>query len=403
MEKNEQTFAGVRVLEFTTVAAGPLIGTYLSFYGAEVIHVEAERRPDTSRYLPPAIKDNPNWGYVFASVNTNKYGITLDITTSQGRELAKKIVAEWADVVIENFTPGVIKRNGLGYEELKKVNKNLIMLSTCNLGQTGPYATHPGMGSHLHHLAGFSHLTGWPDRAPVMLFGPYIDYIAVTMATCALLSALDYRRHTGKGQYIDISQLESGLQFMIPVLLEYGVNGREMTRVANQCHYAAPHGAFPCRGDDRWCIIAVFTDTEWQRLCVVIGQPGLSKHPDFLTLNARKQHESELDNLISQWTATLDAEEVMERLQEAGVEAAVVKGKDLFEDSGYVDSVYKELEHPEAGKYLTRVLPFTLSKTPQQVKKPFPANLGEDNHYFYTKILGLQEKAYQSLKETGII
>lgn len=403
MEKNEQPFAGVRILEFATVAAGPLIGTYLSFYGAEVIHVEAKRRPDTSRYLPPALKDKPGWGYVFASVNTNKYGITLDFTTPQGSALAQRIVAEWANVVIENFTPGVLKKNGLGYEELKKVNPEIIMISSCNLGQTGPYATHPGYGSHLSHLAGFGHLTGWPDRSPVMLYGPYIDYISVAFGTSSLLAALDYRRHTGKGQYIDISQLETGLQFLIPVLLEYEVNGREMGRVANQCHYAAPHSAYPCSGEDRWCIIAVYTDEEWESLCQVMGKPEWSGRPEFATLQARKQHEAELDKLISGWTASLSAEEVMEGLQKAGVEAAVVKEKELIDEPYFLDSLWRELEHPEAGKYLTRILPFTLSKTPQQVRKPFPANLGEDNHYVYTKILGLPEEEYKGLQQNGII
>jgi len=198
MTQVEMPFSGTRIVEFATVAAGPLVSTYLSFFGAEAIHVEAKRRPDTCRYFPPAIKGKPGWGYIFASINTNKYGITLDITRPEGSALAKRIVAEWADVVIENFTPGVLKRNGLGYEDFRKVRPEVIMLSTCNLGQTGPYATHPGMGSHLSHLAGFGHLTGWPDRSPVMLYGPYIDYISVSFATCSLLAALDYRRHTGK-------------------------------------------------------------------------------------------------------------------------------------------------------------------------------------------------------------
>ncbi len=403
MAKIEQPFAGIRILEFATVAAGPLIGEYLSLYGAEAIHVEAKRRPDTCRYLPPAIKNKPGWSYVFSGNNTNKYGITLDITTPRGRELAQKMVAEWANVVIENFTPGVMKRNGLGYEELKKIKPDLIMLSSCNLGQTGPHATHPGYGSHLSHLAGFGHLTGWPDRAPVMPFGPYIDFISVSLATCCLLSALDYQRHTGKGQYIDISQLETGLQFLIPVLLEYEVNGRETARSGNQCNYAAPHGAYPCLGQDRWCTIAVYTDEEWERLCQVMGEPEWCKRREFTTLLGRKQHEEQLDKLISEWTASLNAEEVMERLQKAGVEAAVVKGKDLFDESHIVQSWWRELEHPDAGKYITRMLPFSLSKVPQQTKKPFPANLGEDNQYVYTKILGLSEEECENLQKDGII
>jgi benzylsuccinate CoA-transferase BbsF subunit len=236
-----------------------------------------------------------------------------------------------------------------------------------------------------------------------MLYGPYIDYIAATIGTCSLLAALDYRRHTGKGQYIDISQLEAGLQFLIPVLLEYAVNGREMGRVGNQCHHAAPHGVYPCRGEDRWCIIAVYTDEEWKRLCQVMGEPKWSKRREFRTLHTRKQHEGELDKLIAEWTASLSGDEVMRRLQGAGVEAAVVQEKELFDNPHFAHSLWREVEHPEAGKYLTRILPFTLSKTPQQVRKPFPANLGEDNHYVYTEILGLPEEEYQSLQKNGVI
>jgi benzylsuccinate CoA-transferase BbsF subunit len=260
------------------------------------------------------------------------------------------------------------------------------------------------MGSHLSHLAGFGHLTGWPDRPPVMLYGPYIDYISVSFATCSLLAALDYRRHTGKGQYIDIAQLETGLQFLVPVLLDYGVNGREMARNGNRNHYAAPHGAYPCRGEDRWCIIAVFTDEEWKSLCKVMEKPEWIERDEFSTLQARKKHEDELDRLIAEWTVSLTAEEVMESLQNAGVEAAVVKdSRDQFEDPHLQNALWRELEHPEAGQYPTRILPFTLSELPQEIKKPFPANLGEDNHHVYTKILGLSENEYQSLKKDGII
>jgi len=167
-------FEDVNILEFGQIVAGPLISTYMADYGAEVVHIESHKRPDQYRLYPP-FKDNKpgiNRGLDFAIYSHNKYGITLNLRHPKGIEVAKRILKKWANVVTENFTPGVMKRLGLDYEELRKIKPDIIMLSSCNLGQTGPYATHPGMGSHLTHLSGFTHLSGWPDRDPLILYGP---------------------------------------------------------------------------------------------------------------------------------------------------------------------------------------------------------------------------------------
>lgn len=402
--KNKGIFEGVKILEFGQIVAGPLISTYLADYGAEVIHIESHTRIDQYRLYPP-FKDNKvgiNRGFDFAIYSHNKYGVTLNLRHPRGPEVAKRIVKNWANVVTENFTPGVMKRQGLGYEELKKIKPDIIMLSSCNLGQTGPHAMHPGMGSHLTHLSGFTHLSGWADRDPLILYGPYIDFIGVVYGTIGLVSALEYRRQTGKGQFIDVAQFEAGIQFMVPTLLDYVVNDRIQGRNGNHCDYAAPHGAYPCRGEDRWCAIAVFTDEEWRNLCDVMGEPDWAKDPKFITLLGRKRNEEELDGRISDWTSKLDAEEVMRKLQSVGVEAAVIQdAKEMYADPHLNQYLWAEMKHAEIGKYHLQLPSFRLSEIPPQVRMPGPL-LGEHNEYVYKNLTGFSNEEYEQLKKEGV-
>ena len=397
-------FEDVRILEFGQIVAGPLISTYMADYGAKVVHIESHTRPDQYRFYPP-FKDNKpgiNRGLDFAIYSHNKYGITLNLRHPKGIDVAKRILKNWANVVTENFTPGVMKRLGLDYEELRKIKPDIVMLSSCNLGQTGPYATQPGMGSHLTHLSGFTHLSGWPDRDPLILYGPYIDFIGVVYGTIALSAALDYRRRTGKGQYIDIAQLEGGIQFLVPALLDYAVNGRIQGRKGNRCDYAVPHGAYPCRGEDRWCVIAVFNDEEWKNLCRVMGEPDWANDPKFATLLGRKQNEEELDRLIGEWTSNYPAEEVMAKLQAIGVEGAVAKNtEEMYNDPHLKHYLWAEMEHAEIGKYHLQVPPFKLSKVPPQLRMPGPL-LGEHNEYVYMNLAGFSREEYEQLQEEGV-
>jgi crotonobetainyl-CoA:carnitine CoA-transferase CaiB-like acyl-CoA transferase len=397
-------FENVKVLEFGQIVAGPLISTYLTDYGAEVVHVESHKRPDQYRLYPP-FKDNKpgiNRGLDFAIYSHNKYGVTLNLRHPKGIEVAKRLLKDWANVVTENFTPGVMKRLGLDYEELRRIKPDLIMLSSCNLGQTGPYATHPGMGSHLTHLSGFTNMSGWPDRDPLILYGPYIDFIGVVYGTIALTAALDYRRRTGKGQHIDVAQLEGGIQFLAPTLLDYKINNRIQGRKGNRCDYAAPHGAYPCQGEDRWCVIAVFTDEEWQSLRKAIGEPDWAKDPKFATLLGRKRNEEELDRLIGEWTSKLTAEKVMTKLQSVGVESAVVKNpKEMYEDPHLQEYLWAEMDHAEIGKYHLQVPSFKLSKVPTQLRMPGPL-LGEHNEYVYINLAGLTQEEYKQLEKEGV-
>lgn len=402
--KSQGIFNDVRILEFGQIVAGPLISTYMADYGAEVVHIESHSRPDQYRLYPP-FKDNKpgiNRGFDFAIYGHNKYGITLNLKHPKGVEVAKRLVKNWANVVTENFTPGVMKRLGLGYEELREIKDDIVMLSSCNLGQTGPHAKHPGMGSHLTHLSGFTHLSGWPDRDPLILYGPYIDFIGVVYGTIALVSALEHRRQTGEGQYIDVAQLEGGVQFLSPALLDYAVNGRIQGRNGNRCDYAAPHGAYPCRGEDRWCVIAVFSDDEWKTLVEIMGNPAWATDTRFDTLLGRKRHEEELDKRIGEWTAKRSAQEVMEALQGAGIEGAVVKDtKEMYEDPHLINYLWAEMEHPEIGKYHLQVPSFKMSEAPRQLRMTSPL-LGQHNEYVYRDLAGFSQEEYERLDQEGI-
>ena len=227
-----QALEGTRVVELGWAAAGPLVGTYLAQHGADVIHVESSTALDPFRSTYPPFKDNvvgPDRAGMFAFYNAGKRGVTLDLKHARGVELALRLVRT-ADVVIESFPAGTLARRGLGHDALRRARPDLVVLSSCNQGQTGPHAQHPGYGSQLTALAGFNELLGEPGRTPVILYGPYIDYIAVGYGVIAVLAALEQRRRTGEGCVIDLSQYEAGLQFLAPTLLEHAANGTVPTR-----------------------------------------------------------------------------------------------------------------------------------------------------------------------------
>ncbi|MFC1948614.1 CaiB/BaiF CoA transferase family protein [Chloroflexota bacterium] len=391
----KQVLDGVKVVDFTWHLTGPLTTKVLADLGAEVIKIETRSRLDPGRVIAPRAGS-------FNQFNTGKLGITLNLSSPEGLELAKRLVAR-ADIVVENFAGGAIKRMGLGYDELKKVKPDIIMLSTCTQGQTGPHATHPGSGHKLTALSGFSQITGWPDRQPGWIEA-YTDFIGPHYNAIAILAALDYRRRTGKGQYLDMSQYEDAAQFIAPLILDCAVNRRVAERMGNKCDYAAPHNAYRCRGEDRWCAIAVFTDEEWRSFCKVIGSPALVTDPRFSTLPARKENEEELDRLVNEWTTGHTAEEVMTLMQRAGVAAGVAE---TAEDQLDYDPqlrhrrTFRTLRCPEIKQYRTPGPHFLLSKVSYRLKRA--PLLGEHNEYVFKGILGLSDKEYSRLVDEGVI
>ncbi len=385
---------GIRVIDFTRYIAGPLTTKHLSDLGAEVIRIESKRALDPQRNAPTAS---------FNQYNTGKLSISLNVATAKGLELAKRLIVQ-SDIVVENFAGGSMEKMGLGYEVLKDLKQDIIVLSCCMQGQTGPLAKHPGLGFQLTALVGINNILGWPDREMGWL-GAYTDFVVPLFGSISIMAALEYRHRTGKGMYLDLSQFEVGLQFIAPLILEYAVNKHIASRIGNKYPNAAPHNAYRCLGEDRWCAISVFTDEEWKSFCTVIGNPTWTTDPRFATLLARKENEDELDTLINEWTSRHSAEEVMKMMQEAEIAAGVVEtGEDLLDKDLQLKhrGTFIELEHPEAKRYRTQSGPrFLLSKYKYEVKRA--PLLGEHNEYVFKKILGLQDSEYDQLIKDGII
>lgn len=397
---------GVKVADFTWALVGPIITKHLADYGATVVRVESPL-PTGVCLLRVSIpfKDNRpgiNRSGYFIYFNANKYSLSLDMNHPEGVAVAKKLIA-WADVVAENFRPGTMERWGLGYEDIKKIKPDIIMIRSSNQGQTGPRSRQPGLGNHLNGLTGLVHFTGWPDAEPVNMMLAYTDYICPMLGATAVIAALDYRRKTGQGQLLDFSQFEGGIQLFLPALLEYMVNGRESGREGNTSPCAAPHGAYRCRGDDRWCAIAVRSDQEWHTLCQIMGNPQWTKEPRFATLKARKGNETELNTLIEQWTINFSAEQVMSRLQAGGIAAGVVQSpREIFEDPQLRHrDFFWLLNHREIGPFHHLGQVSHLSETPAQPRMPAPC-LGEHTELVCRDILGMSEKEFDDLLVNGV-
>lgn len=403
--KGKHAFDGVKVVNFGWMVVAPLTARELAWHGATVIRVECHRRPDTIRLSAP-FKDSQvgvDRSGLFAMFNANTYSISLDVAMPRGKEIAHRLI-RWADVVIESFTPGVMKDLGLDYDSAKEIKPDVIYLSTSQLGSTGPYCRFQGYGPMSTALAGLTYLTGWPDRDAAGVFGAYTDFITPWYNVISLVGALMYRQETGKGMYIDSSQVEAGVSFLAPAMLDYTVNGRVWNRMGNQHPSAAPHSAFPCRGADRWCAIAVFSDEEWNAFCNVIGNPEWTWDAKFATSVARKENEDELNKLVGQWTVNLAAEEVVALLQTAGIAAGVVnKPQDQFDDPQLKHRQHFQfLEHPLIGRLGYHSPAYRLSETPFEARMPAPC-IGQHNEYVFKEILGMSDDEIADLLAGGVI
>jgi crotonobetainyl-CoA:carnitine CoA-transferase CaiB-like acyl-CoA transferase len=371
---------GVRIVEFGGYAAGPHIGKMLANFGATVVHVESRARPDGFRMQYPPYKDGKpglERSGCFAFFNDSKLGVTLDVKNPRGLELARRLVAR-SDVLIENMRPGVIARMGLGYDELKKENPKLVMLSTCNMGQTGPRADTPGFGSQLTALAGMCHLTGEPGGPPMLLYGPYIDFIASTLGAVAVLAALERRNATGEGAYIDISQYESGLLFLAGELLDYHTTGKIAGRAGNRDTEALLHGAYACAGGT-WIALSCWSKEELRKLESLVKPAS-----------------------VEQWLAEREASAAAEALQAAGVHAHQVESvADLFNDPQLAARAqWQRKLHPVIGEHSYSGPPFILSATPGAVTRP-ALMLGADNETVFRELLGLSAEEYAAYEAAG--
>lgn len=391
--KEDGFLSRIRVMDFTTNLAGPYATRFLRMLGAEVIRVEHGRRLDVLRRRSESD---------FNAVNPGKMSITIDLKSPKGMELAKRLI-NISDVVVESFRPGVMAELGLGYDVVRDVKPDIVMVSISGFGATGPERNFASWASIFASMSGVSYLTGYADGIPTEFRGTF-DTRAGQMAAFAVMLGLTHRQKTGQGQYIDVSAIEQQICSIGEVVMDYTMNGRIGERMGNRDTHKAPHNCYRCAGDDCWVSIAVGNDEEWEALCVAMGQPELFEDDRFKNPLSRWQNQEALDEIITSWTVGHADNEVMEILQKAKVAAMpVMSAPEIFEDPhlqrrNFIHTV----EHPQIGKRFVFATPWRISGDPSYVPKRGPL-LGEHNNDVFCDLLGMSPEEVSRLIEEKVI
>ena len=397
---------GVKVADFAWAVAGPLVTKILAVHGATVVKVETNHRLDGTRVGPPfGGKPSRNGSAYYTDINPGKLSVTLDLRKPETLAVAKRL-CRWADVVNENFSPGIMARWGLGYGDLAVEKPSTIMLSSSMQGADGPHAKHPGIGATLGALVGVNHFTGWPDAEPVGVARPYTDTIAPWFGAAAVLAALEHRDRTGEGQHIDLSQYEATMHMIAPALLDHTVNGAAPGRVGNASPSAAPHGAYRCRDSDaaqdsgqgEWIAIAVASEEQWAGFRRALDGEAWVEEERFQTALGRVATGEEIDALVEAWASRHTAGEAVELLQAQGVPAAAVAdGRGLHADPQLAHlGVLAEVDHARIGPHRVTHPAFRLSETQAEIGPG--ALIGEHTEHVLKNFLGLSEAEYAALE-----
>jgi benzylsuccinate CoA-transferase BbsF subunit len=395
-------WAGTKILEFGTGAAGPIAIRYFAEHGATVIRIESRSRPD---FLRTYGSNNPcglEGSDMFDALNVGKLGLTLNLKHPKGVGLAKRLIG-WTDAVAENFAPRAMRGFGLDYASLVAEKPDLVMISSCLQGQTGPHKDYPGFGGQGSALGGYNTLTGWPDREPIGPYGTITDSLAPRFVATALAAGLLYRRRTGGGVHLDVSQVEAAVYSLSPWMADFDVNGHSGVRQGNRSDRYVPHGAFRCTGDDRWVALACWDDDDWRHLTDVLGLDAITA-TRLGTVEARREAVDEVEKLVESWTSSRDVVAVAEALQAVGVEAVPVA--DLGDASADPQLAYREhfvtLDHPCMGPCGYERNGFRLSDAPAGYERTSPL-LGEHNEMVLGEILGLDAAERRRLLDEGVL
>lgn len=402
---NRSALQGVRIADFCWLWAGAYATGLLAFLGAEVIKIESMARVDPSRMMTLTIGrafEGVEHSPVFNSINLNKLSVKLNLKQPKGVELAKKII-QISDVVTQNMRPGAMDNIGLGYDVLKEVKPDIIMLSSSSFGAEGPLRRYGGYAPSFAAYSGLTHLTGYSDGPPNPMTGS-TDLMSATTSAFAILAALNHRQNTGQGQLIDLSSVESLAVFTGNALMDYTMNGRVQSRKGNRDDIMAPHNCYRCRGDDKWVSIAVSTEEEWQAFCRVMGNPDWTRDEKFCDAYGRWKYQEELDRLVTEWTVTHTHYEVTEMMQKAGVAAMPsLSNQEIFSDPHFKErKLAVEVEHPTMGKQVVLGAPWKLSETPAKVTKASPV-MGENDEYVFGELLGMPSSEIKQLMEEQVI
>lgn len=401
--------AGVRVLDFAWVFAGPYSSMFLASLGAEVIKVEGHNRSDLMRRSitwpladPEPTKLLPNRGTGFLSANMNKKGITLDISKPEGKDIARRLV-ETSDVVLDNMRPGAMDKLGLGYEDLRKIRSDLIVLSASREGRSGPESDYLGFASIHYGYGGGAYITGYPDDHPSTSSPADVDLMNAMVAAYSVLAAIYHRKQTGQGQFIDLSQCESVSSLIGDALLGYEMTSEIPERMGNVHPVFAPHSAYKCWGVDRWLALEIHSDREFAALAGVMGKPELATDPRFTDMASRKKNEKALDTIIESWTELRDRDWMVRALSEAGLMAAPSRDwKDLYADPHLkARGAFVQVDHPEMGPIDVARAPWIISDCPMPTR--CAPMLGQHNDHVLRDILGLGDDEIAALEEKDII
>jgi len=398
-------WAGLKLVEFGSGAAGPIAARYFAEQGATVVKIESKSRPDFLRIyaLGPHNPHGMEGGDLFNALNVGKKSVTLNLKDPKGIEIARELM-RWSDVVLENFAPKAMRGFGLDYESLAPEMPDLVMVSSCMMGQTGPHRNYPGFGAQGSALGCYNFLTGWPDREPMGPAGTITDSLSPRFSAAAIAAGVLHHRRTGRGVHIDISQVENALFTLSPWLLDYAVNGEIPTRMGNRSPRTAPHGAFPCADEgevgDRWVAIATWTDEEWEKLAAMIGL----EDPTLATVEARLERVDEVEAAVAAWTVSRTREAVAEQLQGAGIEAVPIADfADLHEDAQLAHrGHFVTLPHEVLGEYLYEHNGSRLSASRVAYEHANPT-LGEHTESVLTEHLGFGADEVRALQEAGAL
>lgn len=398
-------YEGLHVLELGSGAAGPVATKYFAEQGARVVRVESAARPDFLRvlFLTKDSKHGLDGSPMYVLLNPDKESVSIDMSRPEGVALVRRLVA-WADVVAENFSPGVMAKWGLDAAGIRALRPDAIVVSGCLFGQTGPQRKYPGFGGQGSAIAGFNHLTGWPDREAHGPYGTITDSLAPRYVAVALAAALLERRRTGRGRVIDVSQIEAGVYSLSELVVRWSANGEGETRRGNACERAVPHGVYPCRGEDRWIAIAVRDDDGWRALRHALGDPAWARDAALDQAAGRRAAREALDERLAAWTRSQDARELAERLQAEGVEAGPVQDLEALLDDPQLAHRrhFVPLEHAPLGRLLFERAGFRLAESPGGFERPGP-NLGQHNREVLGGILGLTDAEIEALAESQVV
>ena len=423
---------GIRILDLARLGYGAQATSILGALGAEVIRVESKTRPDPVRMIPPHVPvpgeasggeglsaamvaaKGFDRGAIFHKYNFGgKQSVTLNLKHPRGLDILKQLVAR-SDVVAESFSAGALARMGLPYEAMKAIRPDVIYVSMSGLGHRGRDHAHITLGPTAQAITGLTYMVGLPGRRPAGWSFSYLDHMGGYLGAFAVLCAIRHRRRTGEGQHCDVSQIEPGIPLTGAAILDRAVNGRpyrsEITPRSNRSLLppAAPHGAYRCRGDDRWVTIAARSEAEWQALVRVMGDPAWARRDEFATLEARLRNEGALDRELEAWTREHERYELMRLLLDAGVPAGVVQDtRDRFERDEQLRArgYFTRLPNRATGEWHAERLPFLMSRTPPATGGTLgrgAPSIGEDNIEVYSRLLGLDAMEIRRGEEEGL-